>query len=555
MHTRTLLLLLLATTTLAQTPILVKDIKPGNFSGIYTTANAAVAGNSLYFNSVGTSQDEELWKTDGTEAGTVLVKDIYVGSQGSQQKFYTVYDGQVYFTAFNPDLGTELWRTDDAEGAVLVAGDVCAGSCSGAFYGTTERLFGEYEGKLYFRLKSGNNGLELWVSDGTPSGTLPLRDMYPGSGDGNPYGFTVLNGKLYFAADSTGIGSELWVSDGTANGTYLLKNINTSPFGGSEMDTPVLGPDAFYFWAKSNSGAGAELWKSDGTANGTLQLKEIKPGSAGGQPPYVPLANSAWLNNQLLFTADDGTSGAELWITDGTETGTQLLMDINPGAAGSNLRFLSSWNGKVYFRAQTADKGHELWVSDGTLAGTQLLKDINPGVGDGLHFSIVHFVALDDKILFTANDGAKGREIWVTDGTPAGTHLMFDLNIGAPESAPSHYQVMGDQLFFFAETATTGRELWKLSLATSTTQQPRAELAMRIYPTLSSNGDFYLESEEKHLGILDVQVINALGQISFHSNHSASEPLNLTGLPNGSYWIRVAAPDGRMTIQKVFIQG
>lgn len=76
--------ILLASTALAQTPILVKDINPGVFGGILTTSNAAVVGNTLYFNAVGTSLDEELWKTDGSEAGTVLVKDINAGNQGSQ---------------------------------------------------------------------------------------------------------------------------------------------------------------------------------------------------------------------------------------------------------------------------------------------------------------------------------------------------------------------------------------------------------------------------------------------------------------------------------------
>jgi len=99
-----------------------------------------------------------------------------------------------------------------------------------------------------------------------------------------------------------------------------------------------------------------------------------------GQPNYVPLTNSSWLGNNLLFTADDGVVGAELWITDGTEAGTQLLLDINPGTASSTIKFLASFNNMVYFLAKTDAKGHEIWVSDGTAAGTKLLKDINPGI-------------------------------------------------------------------------------------------------------------------------------------------------------------------------------
>ena len=117
MHKDSILLtfFFVATTTLAQTPILVKDINPGVFSGISTTTNATVIGNTLYFNAVGTIQDDELWKTDGTESGTVLVKDINVGSGTSFQKFYTVFKNQLYLTAETPLYGGELWRTDDTE--------------------------------------------------------------------------------------------------------------------------------------------------------------------------------------------------------------------------------------------------------------------------------------------------------------------------------------------------------------------------------------------------------------------------------------------------------
>ena len=103
-------LLLLASTALAQTPILVKDINPGIISGIHNTANAAVADNTLYFSAVDSLHGEELWKTDGTEAGTVLAKDINPDTASCQPKFYAVYNGQVYFTAKKAGLGTELFR-------------------------------------------------------------------------------------------------------------------------------------------------------------------------------------------------------------------------------------------------------------------------------------------------------------------------------------------------------------------------------------------------------------------------------------------------------------
>lgn len=543
----------LASLCAAQMPLLVKDIYPGIFSGVQTTSNAAVVGNTLYFTSRGvTSGDEELWKTDGTAAGTVLAKDINTGSGTSFQKFRAVFNDKLYLTAQTPALGVELWQTDDIEGAILAAGDPCLGLCSGA----SGESFVEYNGKLYFRIESDAFGSELWSTDGDPMNAAILKDIRPGTASGYPTSLIVFNGKMYFSADSTAIGAELWVSDGTAGGTHLLKDINTNPFQGSEIDIPVVGTNAFYFWAKDNLSAGAEIWKSDGTAAGTVQLKEIGPGSASGQPPFVPLTNSTWLGDNLLFTADDGVTGAELWMTDGSESGTQLLMDINIGSVGSNLYFFTSWNGKAYFRAKTVDGGNELWVSDGTLGGTQMLKDINPGAGDALNpFTIPNFITHNDKLYFTANNGIVGYELWVTDGTADGTKLVYDLDPGTPGSVPSSFRIMGDFLYFFANTQATGTELWKFPLLTSSTTQPNNHLDLRLYPTISTEGIFYFDYQGEASETLEVRVFDVMGREVYQSKQTTDKPLHIQQLPSGTYFVRMASASGKFKTQQIFIGG
>jgi ELWxxDGT repeat protein len=539
----------------AQTPMLVKDILPGADSGVVTITNAGVAGNSLYFSALDPSLGEELWITDGTEAGTMLVKDIYPGIQGSRQKFYTAYNGQVYFTAFNPTNGTELWRTDDIEGAIMAGGDVLPGPASGADYSSSSKLFAEYDGKLIFQLNR-----ELWVSDGSPAGTMLLKDINPGPGAYSyPFGFVEFKGKLYFAADSADLGTELWVTDGTSDGTRLVKNINPAPFASSRISAPVAGPDAIYFWATDNNNNGPELWKSDGTPEGTVRLKEIRPGPDSGQPGYfgfIPMTNSVWVGNNLLFSADDGDLGPELWITDGTEAGTQLLLDIRPGVSGSSIQFFGKIGGKAIFRAGSSS-GQELWVSDGTVSGTHLVKDINAGTGSGmLGWSVnsnIRFIIHEDKMYFTANDGSTGAELWVTDGTEVGTKLVYDLNPGIAESTPSNFQIMGDYLYFFATTEANGTELWQLPLQTSSTSDLENHLDIKIYPTLSTDGVFHLQYGDESATVLDVQVFNAVGNLVHRSEHSASQSLHLSTLPSGSYFIRVTTTDGRFSTQKVVI--
>ena len=118
------------------------------------------------------------------------------------------------------------------------------------------------------------------------------------------------------------------------------------------------------------------------------------------------------MGDRLFFTADDGVHGEELWVTDGTEEGTVLVRDINPGATGSNIRneFVVH-AGELYFLADDGTHGLELWRTDGTETGTQLVADFNPGP-DGQSIIIVEMLSFGDQLLLSATDGTTGRELW-----------------------------------------------------------------------------------------------------------------------------------------------
>src|ERR1041385_6810385 len=102
------------------------------------------------------------------------------------------------------------------------------------------------------------------------------------------------------------------------------------------------------------------------------------------------------------FAATDATHGNGLWKTDGSEAGTQLLVDLNPGAASANPHNFIFVNGTLYFVA-TGDTGgpDELWKTDGTAAGTVPVTDINPGTGSSNISNLVHF---NGTPFFTADD-------------------------------------------------------------------------------------------------------------------------------------------------------
>jgi len=207
--------------------------------------------------------------------------------------------------------------------------------------------------------------LELWKSDGTPEGTVPVNDINP-EGASDPRSFTDVEGMLYFIA-----------RDGLQN---------------------------------------YELWKSDGTAEGTLMVKDIYPGKQGSYPRILTS-----IEGEILFFADDGIHGEELWKSDGTPDGTLLVKDINPRNFELDYEyreFEHKWfsvvHGKIYFDTDDGVHGQELWVSDGTAEGTLLVGDIKPGLDSAPPERITH---LNSLLFFTADDGFHGRELWALDLT------------------------------------------------------------------------------------------------------------------------------------------
>ena len=346
---------------------------------------------------------------------------------------------------------------------VVLVKDINPGSGSSSIYD-----LGEFNDKLYFSANDGENGRELWVSDGTTEGTQLVKDINPGS---SPYGypnssspssFTKFNNKLYFQADDGENGSKLWVSDGTTEGTQLVEDINPGGgyYGASYPKYLIESNDQLYFTADDNEN-GRELWVSDGTSEGTQLVKDINFGTGGSSP-----SGFTEFNDKLYFRAEDSENGIELWVSDGTTEGTQLVKDINPGSNYSFPRYLTEFNDKLYFGARDNENGDELRVSDGTTEGTQLVKNIVPGSGGSFPLDLIES---NNKLYFTARDNENGRELWVSDGTTAGTHLVDDINLGSDDSFPVDLIESNNKLYFTADDGENGRELFKLIVDDSTT--------------------------------------------------------------------------------------
>jgi ELWxxDGT repeat protein len=416
--------------------VLLKDIIPGVGKSLpYGLTNV---NNVLFFYARNSNDSYAIWKSDGTESGTVYVKGDFV-----LPGFLTSVDAALYFVADDGLNGNELWKSDGTGNGTVMVKDI--NHAPKQF----PQALTAVNNNLFFVDNDGSSGNELWKSNGTEAGTVLVKDIHPGSAGSGAARLTNINGTLFFLADDGIQGPELWKSDGTETGTVLIKDINP----GTSGSYPAFPNEHFiemngvaYFFADDGT-HGFELWKSDGTELGTILVKDIVVGS--GDAYVNDMIN---MNSELYFTV-----GFQLWKSDGTEAGTVLIKNINPGGNGTSISQLHSSNGLLFFAGDDGVHGHELWKSDGTASGTVMVKDINPGIG--LQFTY-NLSPSNGFIYFVANNGVDGFELWKSDGTEAGTIQVKDINPNG-DSAPQRVFSTNDILFFTANDGEHGFELWK----------------------------------------------------------------------------------------------
>jgi len=436
--------------------ITVSSLGNLNTSGASSPNEFVELGGTVYFAATDATHGTELWKTDGTAAGTKLVADICSGTGSSAPSDLVVFNDQLYFAANDGTTGRELWTSDGTASGTVRVKDIYSGTNGSSPTGLT--VVGA---KLYFAAVTATAGNELWSSDGTSSGTTMVKDIASGTTDSDPASFVDLNGTLYFSAKTAAAGTELWKSDGTSSGTTLVKDIWAGTNG--SIPEQLTNVNGVLFFTADDGTHGQELWKSNGTTAGTVIVKDIHTASAIGSSPY----GLTEMNGVLYFQADDGALdgvgayGNELWRSDGTASGTTMVKDIYAGTESSFPFFLTNCNGTLYFQAENAANGVELWTSDGTASGTSMVKDIYSGTEWS---DPSEFVYLGGYVFFSAKDASGGYELWRTCGTAASTQRVQDIYPGTGDSIPLNLIVLDDKVFFSATDGTNGREPYVLTV-------------------------------------------------------------------------------------------
>ncbi len=458
---------------------MVKDINPGPADGINRDRSFDFysLNGYLYFPATTPTAGYELWRSDGTSANTSLVMDINPGAASSQpdatESDKIIFKGNLYFVAVTATQGCELWRTNGTTTSIVK--DINPGAVSGI--DSTNFSITVIGSNLVFNATNATYGNEYWYStDGTSANTNILKDITPGPGSSRlPVNFsdtTATVNKLFLFSVTSAIGTtaEIWRTDGTPAGTIpLVTNIATGALASNYNTRFYTFNKRAYFLINDNIHPNTTLWSSDGidaTAAHTTFLKDM-----GVNSPYTPnvLSTVAFPTKFIFFYPSDNTlANFSMWQCDGSSAGTMVLKTFpaNPSYLGfgpliyppysfdigTGTLAYSLFNGKFFFSAYSSTNGNEMWVSDGTAGGTTMAKDINPGIADGVPAVYSGgFVYTKQGLFFPANDGTHGVELWKSDGTPAGTNMIQDVNPGIHGSNPQlNFYLLNGKIFFNA---------------------------------------------------------------------------------------------------------
>lgn len=384
-----------------------------------------------------------LWRSDGTPAGTIPLAEL---SHNRSFESYDVHDviqvGDLqFFQVLRGAAQEEIWRTDGSAagtGKVILLGrDV------------TAALLTSWHGNLLFQVQEPGT-CAFWSSDGTPGGTRELLPQLPGLRC--PTAVQTLGAKFLFVARvETGRGPvpQIFLSDGTAAGTRQISQIQGSR--PAFDDNPVMLGGVTFFRLGSPDGSHTEVWRTDGTRAGTRHTFDLFPGSS-----------LFGFRDFLYFTASPAAGAPRgLYRVPAAGGDPVLLTEVASTDQDFQPMDLTAAGDRLFFVKRDLESGSELWVTDGTAAGTRRVRDIRPGADSSEPSDLA---AAGNRVFFAAEDGEHGRELWVSDGTEAGTRMAWDLNPGGFSSSPTNLVVNGEILFFSANDGQTGQEPWIMNL-------------------------------------------------------------------------------------------
>lgn len=423
-----------------------------------------------------------LWKTDLTPEGTEQVLEICSNS-------ITQTESDIFYTEYHEETGLALWQYDGTNSPNPIF-DADISACK---IGT---LFAS-DSTLFFNYSNGLSGEELWRFNIPSEEIVQVRDFNETPiiyDNGTPNNLRELNGKIFLIA-----GGEIWETDGSEEGTQNFQGRITHRL-------HTVG-DSLLMYNLKNCAGQAEIWKTDGTSEGTSLLKEIYGHTSNDFLYYHEFTDKTYMERHYYPDPNSIFVNIELWETDGTSNGTQLKTTISgPGTcAGQFTKFnneLYYINGNYKLQKINPATGQDIWVTDLLLGdpGDGLPGDLK-AIGDYLYFRkwatgffggdldghlwrtegtdettkklvdlnfwpdlikpITPLATVNDRFIFLAENQYLDQQLWVSDNTVAGTHLLKDFTPGENASTiilePFY---LNNIPYFFIQAETSTLQIW-----------------------------------------------------------------------------------------------
>jgi len=329
--------------------------------------------------------------------------------------------------------------------------------------------------QLFFVADDGEHGGELWVTDGTEAGTRMVADLRPGGLGSVPHDLVPFKGRVVFVGLVPQSGDfEVLSSDGeeiTRLAPGVEPYLGPQPIGdkvaflaqGGGLYASEDGVTASQLATSPASPAGSRNFafngrfiyqgstQSDGMELWAWDGTASPPERFTNMPSSIVLEDVAFSQGRLFFAHDVDS----VWVTDLTLPGTQVVWD--PTNDQDYARRLTALGDRVFFEMGFG-ANHELWVTDGTPAGTQRVEQ--PAGTQVTSHCTARPIAYDGRVYFR-RDTDLGAEPWFTDGTTEGTGMLKNVGLSTLSSDPANFAVAGGELFFTANDHVHGRELWR----------------------------------------------------------------------------------------------
>jgi ELWxxDGT repeat protein len=408
-------------------------------------------GRYVLFDATDAAHGRQLWSWDILRAKARMITDALPIHPGFRYVYGTFSEkDQAVSPAFTTRIGDraffmiggELWRTDGTEAGTKLVRRLTHDDV-GIFVSMVD-----IRGHLLCLVSSTPHVDTLWISNGTHSGTRVLLRMK--SRWDNPT-LTVAAGRAYFIAYTTRTGNQLWSTDCTRHGTHLVKAV--VPRGsGEDIGSVVAAGTNLYFIAQLpstdsnnfNQPGPSELWWSNGTAKG-MRLLRTFPGAYSNSPYPSDLTT---IGRSLLFVSVGPTGDEALWKSNSTATGTTMIREFARAKSGyggvtvGNLTLLGRVrNGRRQILFVVGRRRLQLWRTDGTTSGSRFMSALGPRSRYGFRralidsqITVVRAGSHPEAMLDVGDGWLEGwtgqspmppyGRLWVTNGTVHGTHKL-----------------------------------------------------------------------------------------------------------------------------------